>query len=49
MNEIHKNKYDIHKNRTLVKKPGQTPAIDTYLWSLSKSKFDQSLINKNTV
>ena len=22
---IHKNKYEIHKNRTLDKKPGQTP------------------------
>ena len=23
---IHKNKYEIHKNMTLGKKPGQTPA-----------------------
>ena len=28
---IHKNKYELHKNRTLGKKPGQTPVIYLHL------------------
>ena len=33
---IHKNKYEIHKNRTLGKKPGLTPAF--IYWGLEKSR-----------
>ena len=36
MNEIRKNKQEIHKNRTLLKKPGQIPDLATIVCKIKK-------------